>query len=155
TMYVDAGPGVTMSGSRLRKILNCLHEAVRPPGAAEASDARLLERWAAERDEAAFELLLRRHGPMVFGVCRRLVGRREDAEDAFQAPFLVVVTRARSIGKRASVGGWLSKFAFRVARRAGSKAAGLAAGALAGEPPTRPQTDGPLWSDVGRVVDEE
>src|SRR5438132_571640 len=136
-----------MPGSPLRQLLNRLHQTVQPTGVA---DAELLERWLAARDEAAFELLLRRHGPMVFGVCRRLLSRREDAEDAFQATFLVLVTKAGSIGKRASVGSWLYKIAVRVALRARTRAARDAAASPGRELPERAQADGPLWRDVGR-----
>src|SRR5438045_4525997 len=112
-----------MPGGSLRKVLTRLQEAVRPVGAAPASDAHLLERWAVQRDEAAFELILRRHGPMVFDVCRRLLGRRQDAEDAFQATFLILVAKAGSIGKRGSLASWLYKIAVRVAWRSRGRSA--------------------------------
>jgi RNA polymerase sigma factor (sigma-70 family) len=79
------------------------------------SDAELLARFAADRDEAAFELLIWRHGPMVLGVCRRWLGDLHAAEDAFQATFLALARRARSIRRHASVAGWLYRVAGRVA----------------------------------------
>jgi RNA polymerase sigma factor (sigma-70 family) len=78
-------------------------------------DATLLERFAADRDEAAFELLVWRHGPMVLGVCRRRLRDIHAAEDAFQATFLALARRAKSIRRRASVAGWLYRVAGRVA----------------------------------------
>jgi len=66
-------------------------------------------------DEAAFEVLVWRHGPMVRGLCRRLLRRREDADDAFQAAFLILVRKARSISKRISLSSWLYKVTYRVA----------------------------------------
>ncbi len=77
------------------------------------TDGQLLECFVARRDEAAFEALVRRHGPMVLGVCRRLVGHSQDAEDAFQATFLVLVRKATSIGQRELVGNWLYGTAYR------------------------------------------
>ncbi len=83
---------------------------------AESPDAELLARFTAQRDEAAFEELVRRHGPAVLRVCRRLVGPAA-AEDAFQAVFLVLACRAGSVRKAAAVGSWLIGVAGRVARQ--------------------------------------
>jgi RNA polymerase sigma factor (sigma-70 family) len=78
-------------------------------------DAALLDRFATDRDEAAFELLVWRHGPMVLGVCRRRLGDIHAAEDAFQATFLALARRAKSIRRQSSVGGWLYRVAGRMA----------------------------------------
>jgi RNA polymerase sigma-70 factor (ECF subfamily) len=77
------------------------------------SDGQLLERFVAERDEAAFAALVRRHGPMVQRVCRHVVGDEHDAEDAFQATFLVLARKAGSIVPREAVANWLCGVAFR------------------------------------------
>ena len=86
-----------------------------PSGA--VSDSQLLERFLQQRDEAAFELLMRRHGPLVFGVCRRVLHHTEDAEDALQATFLMLARKAGVIGRRESVSGWLYTVAYRIALR--------------------------------------
>ena len=72
-----------------------------------AGEGQLLDRFLAERDEEAFEAILRRHGPMVLGVCRRILADPDDAEDAFQATFLILIKNARSIGDRSVLGPWL------------------------------------------------
>jgi RNA polymerase sigma factor (sigma-70 family) len=86
--------------------------------AVESSDAELLERFAEQRDETAFSSLLRRHGPLIWSVCRRVLAEEHAAEDAFQATFLVLVRKARSVSKKASVRSWLYGVALRVAVRA-------------------------------------
>jgi RNA polymerase sigma factor (sigma-70 family) len=81
------------------------------------SDRQLLERYAQAHDETAFAVLVERHGGMVLGVCHRLLSNREDAEDAFQATFLILARRAQQITWRESVAGWLHEVAWRVARK--------------------------------------
>src|SRR5262245_10080699 len=76
------------------------------------SDAQLLERWTSQRDEAAFELLVWRHGSMVLNVCRRVLANSHDADDAFQATFITLVKKAGSIGKREALASWLYKVAY-------------------------------------------
>ncbi|MFL5340005.1 MAG: sigma-70 family RNA polymerase sigma factor [Gemmataceae bacterium] len=85
------------------------------------TDAELLQLFAQNRDEAAFEALVRRHGPMVLGVCRRVVGHDADADDAFQATFLVLARKAGSIGRGDLLGNWLYGVALRTALDARSR----------------------------------
>src|SRR5262249_1814222 len=79
------------------------------------TDGPFMGSFLQRRDEAAFESLVRRHGPMVLGVCRRLLRSPQDAEDAFQATFLVLVRKAASIGQRDLLGNWLYGVAYRTA----------------------------------------
>ncbi len=83
-----------------------------PQGAGRAPDRQLLVRFLDRRDESAFEELVRRHGPLVWGVCRRVLGDRHAAEDAFQATFLTRARKAGSISSQESVSGWLHQVAF-------------------------------------------
>jgi RNA polymerase sigma factor (sigma-70 family) len=99
-------------------LLRDLGKLMTEGGEGNVPDAVLLERFVKARDEAAFEVLVWRHGPMVLALCQRLLRDRHAAEDAFQATFLVLACRATSIGKRASVGSWLHKVAYRIALRA-------------------------------------
>jgi RNA polymerase sigma factor (sigma-70 family) len=87
-------------------------------GADNFSDQELLERYAVDRDEAAFAALVRRHGPMVWRTCLTILKHEHDAEDAFQAAFLVLARRVSSIRKRASIASWLYAVAYHVALRA-------------------------------------
>lgn len=91
--------------------------------AARLPDQELLGRFAVHREEAAFEALVQRHGPLVLGVCRRVLGNWHDAEDAFQTAFLALARHAGSISKQASVGGWLHQVALNSALKAKARAA--------------------------------
>src|SRR5262245_34811390 len=102
-----------MATGRTGVLLGHLRGAVLAQGA--LNDGRLLERFLAERDEGAFEALVRRHGPMVLGVCRRVLKDAHDAEDAFQATFLVLVGKAASLVRRETVGNWLYGVAYHTA----------------------------------------
>jgi RNA polymerase sigma-70 factor (ECF subfamily) len=112
-----------MTVNRLGQAVRCLRRAVLSGGPAEPADGDLLDRFIARRDEAAFADLMRRHGPMVLGVCRRVLGNHHDAEDAAQAVFLVLVRKATSVTPRGTVGNWLYGVAYRTALEAQAAAA--------------------------------
>jgi RNA polymerase sigma factor (sigma-70 family) len=122
----------------------------------ESSDAHLLERFARQRDEAAFASLMRRHGPLVWGVCRRVLAQEQAAEDAFQATFLVLVRKARSVSKRASVRSWLYGVALRVAVRARQRE-GLRRLREQNSPrrPAAEKSPENTWDDLRPILDEE
>src|SRR5262245_2005036 len=104
-----------MTTGPLSGVVRYLRRATLPPEGGEMTDGRLLESFLTRRDDSAFEALVRRHGPMVLGVCRPVLRNCHDAEDAFQATFLILARKAASITQRESVGSWLHRAAFRAA----------------------------------------
>jgi RNA polymerase sigma-70 factor (ECF subfamily) len=112
-----------MATSPLEGILGYLRALGGPTSGEGPSDAELLERFVARRDEAAFAALLTRHGPLVLGVCRQVLRDSHDAEDAFQATFLVLARRAASIRKTEALAAWLHRVAFNLAQTARTSAA--------------------------------
>lgn len=90
------------------------------PSSERLTDSQLIEALLSKRDEIAFETLMLRHGPMVWGVCRRIVHQQQDAEDAFQATFLILLQKAATINPRGMVGNWLHGVAIRAAQKAKS-----------------------------------
>ncbi len=125
-------------------------------GDATAGDAELLDRFLASREEPAFAALVQRHGPLVLGVCRRLLRDEQDAEDAFQATFLVLARKAASIRKKESLGAWLYEVAFRIAVRLRADAARRKLHERqAPEVSAVDATDPMLWQELAAVLDEE
>jgi RNA polymerase sigma factor (sigma-70 family) len=104
-----------MVNAQLHGVLRHLHSLRETQTVAEASDSQLLDWFTRRRDETPFTALMRRHGPMVWGVSQRLLHHTQDAEDVFQATFLLLAQKAASIRKQGSVGSWLHGVAHRLA----------------------------------------
>src|SRR5262245_55397758 len=96
-----------MATKQLRRVLQALRGATVAHPEADRTDGQLLESYLCSREEAAVAALVQRHGPLVWGVCRRVLRCHQDAEDAFQATFLVLVRKAASIRPREMVANWL------------------------------------------------
>src|SRR5262245_49217145 len=118
-------------------------------------DAALLERFVAAGDEAAFAGLVERHGPMVLGVCRRVLHNHHDAEDAFQATFLVLARKAASVRPRDLVGNWLHGVAYHTALKARSAADRRRAREREAAPMPRPEAAHELWQRLEPLLDQE
>src|SRR5882724_1323138 len=108
--------GSTMTAKLcLRPIVGYLQQLASRTAQSEATDRQLLERFARNHDEEAFRVLVRRHAVLVLGVCRRALRNREDADDCFQATFLVLARKAGAVRWQESVAGWLHQVATRLA----------------------------------------
>ncbi len=112
-----------MGRAQLEGVVRHVRAFGRTEALAEAPDAQLLQRFAAAREEGAFTALLARHGPMVLGVSRRVLGNAADAEDVYQAAFLLLARKAGAIRKREAVASWLYGVARRLALRARAQGA--------------------------------
>src|SRR4051812_1657002 len=144
-----------MPPTKLAAVVRHIHQlADRDDG--DSPDAHLLQRFRERRDESAFGAIVRRHGRMVFRVCRDVLHGREDAEDAFQATFLVLARSADSIRSGESLSGWLYGVAYRVAQGARRAANRRQAHEREARPVTRTQTDlDPAMRELQQVLAEE
>ncbi len=122
-----------------------------PPG----TDRQLLDDFSARRDETAFAELVARHGPLVLRVCRRVLHHEQDAEDAFQATFLVLAQNLGSIRKREALANWLHGVAYRTAMKAKRTAARRRNHESQLRERTPSAAASPTWNDVQAVLDEE
>jgi RNA polymerase sigma factor (sigma-70 family) len=135
--------------------LLALRRGVHDQWAAALPDAELLRLFVTGRDETAFHIILQRHGPMVLGVCRAMLPNEADAEDAFQATFLVLAHKARSIRKSASLASWLHGVACRTARMMRTAYARRSKHEPRAARPEATASDDLTWREVQRVVHEE
>ena len=136
-------------------ILRVILQAVEDPQVREASDWDLLQRFSERREAAAFHALLRRHGPMVFDVCRGVLGNEANTEDAFQATFLILARKAASIRKAASVGSWLHSVAYRTALQARAQEATRKKSEAHAPAQHMSEPDDLTWREVRAALHEE
>jgi RNA polymerase sigma factor (sigma-70 family) len=145
-----------MASGPAGKVLRQLRAAALVPAASGPGDGPLLQQFVARRDEAAFAALLRRHGPMVLGVCRRLLRHEQDAEDAFQATFLVLARRAAAVAPPELVGNWLYGVAYQTARKA--RATRARRQSRERQVTAMPEREAPRpgpWRDLRPLLDQE
>jgi RNA polymerase sigma factor (sigma-70 family) len=145
-----------MATSEMTEVIHRLRGAVFLREGAGLSDGQLLEAYISRREKAALAALVRRHGPMVWGVCRRVLRNYHDAEDAFQAVFLVLVRKAASIASRELLGNWLYGVAYQTALKARATAAKRRTRerqVVQMPEPKAVQQD--LWHDLLPLLDEE
>jgi RNA polymerase sigma factor (sigma-70 family) len=147
-----ATPTATL-GAFLRR----LKQAMTAEALAPLPDRGLVEKFLATRDEAAFQAIIHRHGPMVFRVCRRVLHQEQDVEDAFQATFLVLAREARTIRKQASLASWLHGVAYRAALKARAGAVRRRECPAEAEGPARQAAlpDDVSWKEILALLDEE
>jgi RNA polymerase sigma factor (sigma-70 family) len=145
-----------MQSNSLRTVVRRLRRAVAPPVMRGNRDTDLVRAFAGRRDPLAFEQIVRRHGPMVLGVCRRVLRDPADADDAFQATFLVLLRRAGSLREPDRLAGWLHQVAHRTARKLRSMRLARAArqtelsDVAIGEPPAEF-----IWRELRPIFDQE
>jgi RNA polymerase sigma factor (sigma-70 family) len=145
-----------MATGQLGVVLRHIHRLAGVRESEELTDAQLLQQFTARHDEGAFAALVQRHGPMVLGVCRRVLQNAHDAEDAFQATFLILVRKAAAIDQRGALGGWLHQVAHRTAFRARDRRASRRQHER--QAPTMHLPDSiaaVVWRDLQQVLDEE
>src|SRR5262249_36018514 len=141
---------------QLTSLVRNLRKLFGAPPADVTTDGHLLERFVHQRDGEAFAELLRRHGPMVLGICRRVLRDEHDAEDAFQATFIILARKAGSVRGRTSLAGWLGRVAYHLALAARAAAARRRE-VERGAPPmsAAENVSEAEWREVRLVLDEE
>jgi RNA polymerase sigma factor (sigma-70 family) len=145
-----------MANHKPRPVLQHLGKAALLRDGAGLTDGQLLKRFLTQRDDAAFAALVRRHGPMVWGVCRRVLSHHQDAEDAFQATFLVLVRKAAAVEPKELVANWLYGVAHQTALKARATA-GKRKGRerQVAEMPEPAVEEQDLWRDLRPLLDQE
>src|SRR5258708_2093044 len=144
-----------MASGPLNGVFRHLSGVARLRGPDETSDGQLLERFICRREEAAFEALVLRHGPMVLGVCRRVLRHVHDAEDAFQATFLVLARKAAGIRRRELLGNWLYGTAYRAALEAQAARQRTRETQVSAMPEPEVFDDAADWRELRPILDRE
>src|SRR5262245_59132483 len=144
-----------MATTSLETLLHKLRRSLFRQDEVRFTDGELLECFITRHDEAAFELLVRRHGPMVLGVCRRLLRNEADAEDAFQATFLVLVRKAATIRPRGMVGNWLYGVAYSTALKARAMSTKRLAKEREAAARRTPDSESENWQALQALFDQE
>jgi len=145
-----------MTASRMSEVMQLLRKTVFLRDGPGLTDGQLLEDYLSRREEAALAALVHRHGPMVWGVCRRVLGSYHDAEDAFQATFLVLVRKANSIVPKGMVANWLYGVAHQTALKVRATCAKRRARErLVTIMPEPAAVEQDLWDDLEPLLDQE
>ena len=145
-----------MANDNLSSVTRFLRRVVGSYAHATSEDGQLLRQFTEGRDEDAFAALVRRHGPMVLGVCRRVLHHTQDAEDAFQASFLVLARKAGAIKRPALLGNWLYGVAYRTSLKVRTETFRRCSHqTMAGDFPVEPTAPDSIPDDLARVLDEE
>jgi RNA polymerase sigma factor (sigma-70 family) len=145
-----------MTTGRRTPFFQQLRQAVLARDGAGLTDAELMTHFVGQRDGAALEALIRRHGSMVWSVCRRVLSNEQDAEDAFQASFLVFVRKAASIRAREQIGNWLYGVAYRTALKARTTDARRRAKERRAAEMSQPQAEVDAgWGELLPLLDQE
>ncbi len=145
-----------MSSSALAASIRQLRRTLAGQQPNQDTDEQLLHAFVIQHDDSAFAALMRRHGPMVLRLCRRVLGHEQDAEDAFQATFLVLARNATALRNKSSLASWLHGTAYRTAMKA--KQTAVRRRKYEGQAPSRPSTDPAdelSWREVRTLLDEE
>ncbi len=144
-----------MGDGRASEVLHYLRNLIGQRDGGGLRDGQLLARFVRDRDEAAFEVLVWRHGPMVLGVGRRVLHNLADAEDVLQATFLTLVRKAGTVGKGESLGSWLYKVAYRIALRAQARRAKTITDSRRIEDvPADDKDDEVVWRELRPLLDD-
>jgi RNA polymerase sigma factor (sigma-70 family) len=144
-----------MATAQLGTLLRHIHKLAAGGRALQRTDRQLLDDFSARRDEAAFTAVVARHGPMVLRVCRRALNHEQDAEDAFQATFLILARKTGSILKREALAEWLHGVAYRTALEVKRSAARRRNHEARLWTLMRKAAVSPTWDDVQSILDEE
>jgi RNA polymerase sigma factor (sigma-70 family) len=144
-----------MATASLNRLLHRLARRVGAEALAAQTDRQLIDRFLSRHDEAAFEALVRRHGPMVYRVCWHVLHQPQDAEDAVQATFLLLARKLGTVRKRESLASWLHGVARRVALKARAQASTRRRKEQSVARPADVPPEEVPWGDVRRVLDAE